>query len=335
MSGPNDIFESVTGLRLEDPWGLLLVLPLFAIVLLARRRQSASIRFAPPVGELPPSWRVRTRRLPGGLEVAALALLVVALARPVDRSPLPLETQGIDIVLAIDTSSSMKAVDMDPTRTRLEVAKSAAERFISRRPDDRIGLIRFARYPDVLAPATRDHVALGALLDEIERVAEDGPEDATAIGAAIAAGARALRGAGSGASGKVLILLTDGEENVATAEAPHEIGPRPAAQLCEAFGVRVYSVVAGRGRPGPRGQFEPLDLTQIQEVADRTGGALMEARDAAGMDAVYETIDRLEKVSHAEPRFEIEDRFLGVLFLGLALWLVGRALRATVWEVLP
>ena len=318
-----DALPAVSGWSLQDPWALLLLIPLSVTAWLGLRRRGAALSFAPSVERLPRTWRVRARAVPGLLELSALGLVVLALARPVDRTPLPLVTEGLDVVLAIDVSSSMKARDMDAVRTRLAVAKEAAARFVSRRPDDRLGLLRFARYPEVVVPATRDHAALLAALAEVERVEEDGPEDATAIGAAIAAGARALRGAGAGGAGRVLILLTDGEENVATAAATDEIGPRPAAQLCESFGVRVYSVVVGKGAPGPRGAFVPLDLTQIEEVAARTGGALLEAQDAAAMDDVYRTIDRLETVAHAEPRFEVRDRFL------------GRALRETVWEVLP
>ncbi|MFG0319491.1 MAG: VWA domain-containing protein [Planctomycetota bacterium JB042] len=330
----NARLEALVGLRLEDP-ALLLLLGLVPLALLARaRRGGPALRFAPPVDGLPVSTRARLRHVPLALHAVAIALLIVAAARPVHRAPLPLEAKGSDVLLVLDVSSSMTATDMDPERTRLQVAKDEALGLVRERPHDRFGLLTFARYPDVVCPPTLDHDALAAFLAEVETVEPDGAEDRTGLGAALARAAQLLAG-GEGGASSVVILLTDGEENVATAETPDEIGPLPAGQLLESLGVRTHPVVVGRGTPGPRGEWTPLDLAQVRAVAERTGGVLGEARDAAAMAEVVRRIDALEKVEHEAPRFRIEERFLAFLLAGLALGLLSFGLRRTVGETWP
>ena len=122
-------------------------------------------------------------------------------------------------------------------------------------PDDRIGLVCFARYPDLKCPLTLDHRALGEILDEVTTVESDGPEDATGIGTAVARAAQVLqRGIGES---RVVILLTDGEENVATTRTPDEIAPLYAAQLCVELGVKVYAIAAGSGGPRSQRKLDP------------------------------------------------------------------------------
>jgi len=338
--------ESRTGLLLLDPWMLLLVIlvpaalaarrlggspaMLFGAGLLLGRDSSSGAGTGPPV---PVSWRVRLLGLPRALQVLGLVLAVIALARPVERTPLPFTTEGMDIFLCLDTSSSMRSNDMDRRRTRLEVARDAAARFIAARPDDRIGLVCFARYPDLRCPLTLDHDALGTILASVTTVDDEGPEDATAIGAAVARAAQLFEASGS--TSRVVILLTDGEENVATARSPDEIAPIHAAQLCEALGVRVYAIAAGVGSGGRDGAIAPIDTTQVERLAERTGGRFFRARDASAVDAVYASIDELERVEIEEPRYRIEERFLPFLVAALILLLAGRVLRSTVFEVLP
>ena len=331
----NSLLESLTGLMLLDPW-LLWVGVLVPVAIGARRwRGAPAVSFAPSsfADRMPRSWRIRLLPLPGVLEVVGLLLVVFALARPVHRVQLPREAQGIDILLCLDVSSSMAADDMDQRRTRLQVAKDAAAQFIAGRPDDRIGLIGFARYPDLLCPLTLDHRALERFLAEIELVESDGLEDRTGIGTAVARAAQVLRG--SLAKSKVVILLTDGEENVATAETPDEIGPLLAGRLCEELRVRVYTIAAGVGGRSRSGEFVALDTTQVRRLAERTGGAFYEARDATAVGSVYATIDVLEKVEFDEPRYVLHEKFLAFLIAALSLLLASRALRSTVLEVLP
>ncbi len=336
----NAIFESVTGLSFADPWLLALALLVPAALWIRWRRGEASVLFAPAEfvrtidgTDLPRTWRVRLAWLPRALEVVALLVAVVALARPVRRDPLPPRTEGIDILICLDTSSSMTATDMDLRRTRLDVAKDAAARFVAGRRDDRIGLLGFARYPDVRCPLTLDHHALAQILGAVSPVAGDGPEDATGIGTAVARAAQVLRG--GAAKSKVVIVFTDGEENVATAQKPDEIAPIHAAQLCKEMGVRVYAVAAGLGARNRAGEWMDLDTRQVRRLADATGGRFFEARDAGAVSAVYAEIDALEKSSLPEPRWRVEDRFLAFLVAAVALWLTGRVLERTALGVLP
>jgi Ca-activated chloride channel family protein len=227
----------------------------------------------------------------------------------------------------------MTSNDMDQRRTRLEVARDAAEEFISGRASDRIGLICFARYPDVRCPLTLDHGALKELLSTVTTRISDSPEDATGVGTAVARAAQVLRN--SEADSKVVILLTDGEENVATEQTPDEIAPLHAAQLCEELGVRVYTIVAGIGAPDQSGGWVALDTTQVERIAERTGGKFYEARDAGAVAGVYAAINELERAALDEPSYRIEERFISFLAAALLLLFAGGLLKATVLEVLP
>ncbi len=351
MSGP----VIVLGLTLLSPhwlWALLLLLP---ALYLRIRGGGPSVLFAPgglltreggadangPASKAaafirpPRTWRTSLRHLPGVLQVLGLVLLGVALARPAARTELPRTHEGIDILLCLDTSSSMAATDLDEQgeRTRLDVSRDAAAAFIRGRPDDRIGLITFARYPDLRCPLTRDHEALLAILASVATVTSDGPEDATGLGTAVAGAAKIL--ADSGAVSRVAILLTDGEENVALAGKKEEIAPSHAAQLSERLGVRVYTIVAGIGRTGPDGAWIELDTRAVEHVARRTGGGFYRARDADAVASVYAEIDELEKAPLEEPRYIFVDRFLAFLAAALVLLLLSRWLSTTVLDVLP
>ena len=271
--------------------------------------------------------------LPSFVQGAGLVLIVIALARPASRERIAQATSGIDIVLCVDLSSSMTANDLDPKLNRLEVAKAAASTFISGRTADRLGLVGFARYPDLLCPLTRDRQALTSLLGDAKLVAADGPEDATGIGTAVGRAAALL--ARNGAKSKVVILLTDGEENVATSETPDEIGPRKAATLCKELGVRVYTIIAGTGSRGQGGEWRKLDPTEMQALAEVTGGHCFAAASAESVAGVYARIHELEKAQTPDPRDRFEDRFEWFVLLGLALCALARLLRTTVLAVAP
>lgn len=308
---------------------------LFAPGALLRQKERADPDAPPAFARPPRTWRTSLRHLPRVLQVLGLVLLGIALARPAARTALPRTHEGIDILLCLDTSSSMAATDLDAEgkRTRLDVSRDAAAAFIASRPSDRIGLITFARYPDLRCPLTRDHEALGQILASVATVTSDGPEDATGLGTAVAGATRIL--ADSGAVSRVAILLTDGEENVAIAGKKDEIAPTHAAQLAERMGVRVYTIVAGVGRTGADGAWVELDTRAVEHVARRTGGGFFRARDADALASVYAEIDALEKAPLEEPRYVFVDRFLAFLVAALVLLLVGRWLGTTVLDVLP
>ena len=275
----------------RDPAFLVLLLSLPVALWLGLRTGRPALPF-PTLGlwseGVPTTLRARLRWVPRLLSLLGLVLVVFALARPVRRTALPPEREGIDILLCVDLSSSMSSLDLDPQRTRLDVARDAAARFIQDRPDDRIGLIGFARYPDLRCPLTLDHDALTLLLRDLRTVTSDGPEDATGLGTAVARAAQVLQR--SEAPSRVVIVFTDGEENVALRGRPGEIAPAHAAQLCERQGVRVYPIVAGRGRRDAEGRFVPIDTVPMEELADRSGGTFHLARDAQAVDAVYGAI---------------------------------------------
>jgi Ca-activated chloride channel family protein len=336
----NALFESSTGLTLAAPWMLLVALFVPLAFWIRRVRGAPSARFATAAflvdedgGHPPRSWRLRLVAAPRTLQALGLLCAATALARPVLRVPAPLVTQGIDVVLCLDVSSSMKATDMDARRSRLDVAKDAAARFIAGRPQDRIGLVAFARFPDLRCPPTLDHAALAAVLARLTTVESDGSEDATGIGAATARAAQVLR-AGA-AKSKVIVLLTDGEENVATAQAKGEIAPAHAAQLCASLGVRVYAIAAGTGDVDASGVRAKIDTGPVERMAARTGGRFFEARDAGAVSAVYASIDALEKSQNAEPRYEMEDRFEPFAIAAVALLILARTLDSTALDVIP
>lgn len=286
--------------------------------LVARRAGIASGAARLFAGAAPPrSWRDRLAWLPGLCGTAALAALGVALAGPYERITVQDEVDGIDILLCLDVSSSMTARDLDGERTRLDVARDAAKRFVARRPDDRIGVVSFARYPDLRAPTTSDHGAVADVLDALAPVDPQSDEDATGIGTALARSAAAL--AHTTRPTRVVVLLTDGEENVASERAPAEIAPVHAAQLCERLGVRVYTIVAGDV------EAAGIDTTQVERVAERTGGSSFVARDATSIDRVYAAIDALERAPASTPRPVDEPRHVLFVALGLALFVAGRA----------
>ena len=336
-------FEAWLGLSLRDSWWLLLLLMLPVALWGGAWRRARAVTFAPAellhsnvqgeIAPLPRSWRMRLASLPKTLVMAGCVLAIVALARPVQRVPLPVSVEGIDVVMCLDVSSSMAAEDLGASRSRLEVAKAAAREFIAGRPHDHIGLVKFARFFDVVCPPTLDHDALVEFLDGVDLVEREGDEDRTGIGIAVARSVQVLDS--SEASSKIVILVTDGEENVASAGAPDEIGPLQAGQLALQHGVRVYTIAVGEGVRGSGGQLQPLDTSQVRQLAESTGGSFHRAASATHVQQVYAEIAALERAEFSELQFRLEDRFLMFLLPGLLCLLLGWGLRATVLEVQP
>ncbi len=306
------------------PWALLLLAGLPALAWLHHRR--------PALGQLAYSrlpqrarggWRLH---LPFYLRLAALALLVIALARP-QRGYAWEEslTEGIDIQIVLDISGSMGAEDFAP-KDRLHVAKQVVKDFIARRPADRIGVVVFSGAALTRAPLTTDRRMLELLVDSLElHTLPDG----TAIGVGLASGAARLRD--SDAKSKVLVLVTDGVNNAG------EIDPLSAAAVCEGLGIKVYTVGVGkRGRayiPMPvqnpiTGQREvrrvlmnsEVDEELLQAIAERTGGRFFRATDAAALEQGFAAIDELEKTPLRVKRYvRYREAFAPLAWAGLAL----------------
>jgi Ca-activated chloride channel family protein len=327
------------GWTFADPAWLLLLLALPIVMLWARRRRRPalvlpSLAAAPSV---PRTWRERLRAVPDVTRALVVVLAVVALARPQQLAAgRPLTTSGIDIVMALDASGSMKAEDFQP-RNRLEVAKDAAIEFVDDRPSDRIGLVTFAGQAVTQVPLTLDHQALEG---SIARIRIGSLADGTAIGTALATAVNRLRE--SEARSKVVILLTDGVNNAG------EIDPGTASETARALGVRVYTIGVGTTGEAPYLLEDPrfgaryvrvvvrIDEALLETIAQRTGGRYFRATDPQALRKVYTAIDRLERspLTGRRPVVRI-DRYLWLVVPALTLLLAEGALRGTIFRRLP
>lgn len=309
----------------NDPYLLLLLLALPVLLLLKRRAGDATTpgRFSSValLSGFRPTWRLRYRWLPTAIRAAALALLVVAIARPqTGQADSILPGQGIDIALVLDLSSSMQSGSLG-TGSRQEVAQRVLTNFIQGRTEDRIGLVIFREDTLVLSPLTLDY---DALADLITRAPQVGLSDGTAIGNGLATAIDLLRD--SRARSRIAILLTDGENTAGTVEPLH------AARIAETLGLRVYTI--GVLAPGSRaaGQLN-VNETALREMANVTGGQYYPAESEQALAAIYDSIEELEKSRVGRPQYgqydELAPYFLVVALLLLALEL---GLRTTVWR---
>src|ERR1700723_2277518 len=275
------------------------------------------------------------------LPILAGALIIVGLARPQRmHGRTEVTAHGIDIVLGLDVSGSMQALDfqIDNQRVnRIEVVKSVVSKFIDERPDDRIGIIAFAGAPYLVSPITLDH---DWLQQNLERVNIGGVDDGTAIGSAIAASVNRLRT--TPAKSKVVILLTDGMNNTG------KISPLAAAEAARALGVKIYTIGVGvRGMaPIPvRDQagrmrliMDKVDVDEktLQTIAQETGGTFYRATDTDSLEKIYEQINRLETTAQTVQKFEHrEELYSWALIPSAAFLCFGLLLQHTRFRRLP
>ena len=317
-------------LMLLDPV-FLLVIPAALLVALwrvLRPRAALPTAAASLFAGLAPTLRQRCAGLPLLGKVLAAICLGVALARPVQREVVPIREQGIDIVLVIDLSSSMKIEDMSETAAvrRIDAARQRAMEFAAARKNDRVGLVAFARYAELRCPPTLDEQALAAFLRAVDMVPEGSELDATAIGTGLAKAVAVLQK--SQAKSRVVVLLTDGQNNVG------DILPDDAAKLAKDAGIRVHTIGLGNGQP-MFDRFVPLDYTELRTIAETTGGQFFQPKSDEDLAAVYARIDELEKSELEDPRFRTVDRFTWPLGLGLALLLVALLGEALLFRRLP
>ncbi len=306
--------------------GLVPLLPLLRW-LLARRRRQVVVAFGP--GGLRPDWRALLRFVPDVVLSLALALLVLAAARPQRASEQLTQTgRGIDIVLALDVSASMELEDLKPTR--LEAAKRLARSFVQQRAGDRLGLVAFAGQAYSLVPLTTDYDLLLTNLNSLKPGLIE--EDGTAIGTALGVVINRLRE--STARSKVCLLLSDGENTAGN------LDPLLAAQLAHAYGVRLYTIGLGEdgfvpyGRDSttgkPRYVQTRLDETTMRQLAQAADGRFFRATDNKALGQVFGDINKLEKSDIRTQRFRsVEDFYRPYLGWGLVLWLLWLGLKST------
>jgi Ca-activated chloride channel homolog len=322
------------------PWILyfLILIPLMALWYWFKGRNlqtSISYSSLNIFKELKPTWRERLKYLPNILRMLAVALLIVALARPQNfESGENVYSEGIDIAMVLDISGSMLAEDLKPSR--IEAAKEVIDEFIQGRTSDRIGLVVFARDAFTQCPLTIDYSVLRNLLSEIK---SGMIEDGTAIGNAIANGVNRLKD--SKAKSKVMILLTDGVNNAG------EVDPISAAQIAKTFGIRVYTIgVGSRGEApypvqtpfGIRYQMIPVEIDEnvLKQIAEITDGEYFRATDTQKLKEIYNTIDKLEKTKLEITSYRnAKELFYPWLGGGLILLVLELGLSRTILRKLP
>jgi Ca-activated chloride channel family protein len=316
---------------------LLGLVPLIAWYIFQQKKLSASLQFSTTKGfsGAPKTWKHYLRHFIFVTRVLTLALLIVVLARPQSSESWEnQQTEGIDIVMAIDVSTSMLARDLKPDR--LEAAKDVATQFIAGRPYDRIGLVVFAGESFTQCPLTTDHAVVTNLLRETQTgILEDG----TAIGNGLATAVNRLKE--SSAVSRVIILLTDGENNRG------EIPPLTAAEIAKTFGIRVYTIGVGTEGTAPypvQTNFGTriqqvqvkIDEETLQSIANTTDGEYFRATDNKKLQQIYEQIDQLEKSKIEVKEFSRkQEEFQPFAWAALAMIILGLFLKFSVFRNIP
>ena len=317
---------------------LLLLLPLALLwYVLKHKKQTAELNISSLKGfKITNSWLPKLKHLLFAFRLLALALIIMALARPqtVDVSTRTKTTRGIDIVMAIDVSASMLAKDLKPNR--LEALKNVAAEFINGRPNDRIGLVEYAGESYTKTPITSDKGIVLRSLSSIKynTIIEGG----TAIGMGLATSVNRLKD--SKAKSKVIILLTDGVNNSGF------IDPKMASDLAVEYGIKTYTI--GLGTNGmalspiaikPNGQFQygrvqvEIDEELLKEIAQATGGEYFRATNNQKLKEIYKEINKLEKTDVEEFKFyNYEEKFRPLVLLAIGLLILEFLLRFTIFR---
>ncbi len=304
---------------------LLLLLPLLLIYYLWRGRKlqaSLTLSSTSIFKVLPKTWRVYLRHLTTLLRLAALAMLIIALARPQNTNSWQKESiEGIDIMLVLDISGSMQAMDLEPNR--LEAAKEMAISFVNNRPNDNIGLVTFAGESFTQCPLTTDHRVLINLIKQVKMGVVD---DGTAIGMGLINAINRLRE--GKAKSSVMILLTDGANNMG------DVTPQMAADIAKTYGLRTYTIGIGtRGEApfpiqtgfGVRIEMMPVDIDEpsLESIASTTGGQYFRAVDNKSLKVIYDEIDQLEKSRLMTKNFKAyEEKYFLYALIAFALLLI-------------
>jgi len=320
-------------------FGLFLLIPLLWLARLWYRKRPPTIRFSDVnrAAGTKKSWRQRFSFLPAFLRLAVLSFLILGMARPQKGTRnTESSTFGVDIMIVMDISGSMKAEDFHP-QNRLFVAKDVTKRFIMGRSTDRIGLVIFSKESFTQCPLTVDY---GVLINLVDEVRFGMIEDGTAIGMGLINGINRLKD--SPAKNKIVILLTDGANNAGA------IDPLTAVGIAQALGIKVYTI--GIGRPGmvPIPVDDPvfgrryaqiqsdIDEPTLQKMAQMTGGRFFRAKDPQGLQQIFKEIDALEKTKIKVKEFwEFDEKFRPWVIGALAVLIFELFLSGTVFRRLP
>ena len=319
-------------------WLLLLLIPLTALYLYRELKGRAPSLQVSSLDQwqYKPSWFKRAlRHLPFLLRLAALALLIVAIARPRDSKNFEkVDTEGIDIVLDMDVSTSMLARDFKPDR--IGAAKDIAIEFIASRPTDRIGIVVFAGESYTQCPVTTDRITLINMMKEVQTgLIEDG----TAIGNGLATAVARLKD--SDAKSRVVILLTDGVNNRG------EIAPETAAEIAKTYGIRVYTIGVGAKGEAPYPVQTPwgiqvqnmkveIDEALLQKIAETTGGKYFRATDNTKLMEIYGEINKMEKNRTTVDSFPVySERYMDFAIWALVLLLLELLFKFVILKKLP
>jgi Ca-activated chloride channel homolog len=348
-----DWLPANSALTFAQPWMLLLLL---AIPLLAyfrgRSGSTAALTFSSTstLRSLGKTSAARAGKFLRSLFLLGLAFFGIAMARPQLGTTLTqVEASGIDIMLVLDVSQSMLTKDFSvggDRATRIEAIREVTRQFIEARPNDRIGIIAFAAHPYVISPMTLDH---DWLLQNLERVRTGVVEDGTAIGSAIASAANRLKDKAS--KSRVMVLLTDGENNAG------KIPPPTAAEAVRALKIRFYAIGAGINGIAPAPVFDPrtgkpftdmlgnimyenqrvqFNEEGLKEVAKIADGQFFRATDTKSLEQIFRDIDKLEKTTVAVKKYQqYRDLFPACIMAGCSLFVAQILLSQTIWKKLP
>lgn len=329
------MFTDITFANPNCLYLLLLLIPLMGWYIYKLRKMNASLSISSTsmFANIAPSWKVYLRHITFAIRVIALASLVIVLARPQSiNSSETSKTEGIDIVMALDVSTSMLAEDLKPNR--LMASKQVASEFVNDRPNDKIGLVIFAGEAFTQCPLTTDHTVLLNLINDVRTgMIQDG----TAIGLGLATAVNRLKDSDS--RSRVIILLTDGSNNAGN------ITPIDAAEFAKEYGIRVYTI--GVGSRGPSTIVDPatgarmqinadIDEKILSQIATLTHGEYFRATDNTSLKTIYDQIDEMEKrfvsVNKVTRRKEL---FFPYALLALCLAGVELILRRTIFRPIP
>jgi len=321
----------------HDSWGFLFLLPLLLVIFwiwFKKNELRATFQFSQVqiFKTMRPAWRARWAWLPLALKVIAFVLMVLALARPqLASTKVKKNVEGIDIVIALDISDSMLIEDMKP-ENRLEAAKATIQEFVGKRTSDRIGLVVFAGEAFTMVPPTLDYQMILDRAREMTTAANANIKDGTALGVALAAAAGRLKD--STAKSRVIIFLTDGENNSGT------IAPETGLEIAKGYGLKIYSI--GIGKDGPTripvytrdvfGQkfktYQPFESRVndelLQRMASETGGKYWRAGKEDSLQEVFHEIDQLERTKIDINKFtKYDELFQKYLFWALLFYLAA------------